>query len=280
MAPTTPLGTRCTNTRFAASTDGGMIPSIRVESAAAMSKYAISSSTSSCASARSGFPWSSVSVRARSSRRRSTSSAIRFMTAARSNADRRAHPSQARLAPAMARRASSLVPSGTDAMTSPVAGLVASKTAPLSEATHWPSMNMLRSSATTPSPPGLEGPLVDLLVRLHVELPRIAHRLRILEGDLRQHGHLVLGEPELLERRDVQVPGELVDLLDGEVRLRRLRFRLLAHGLGDPGEPVGRAGHVELHDRAEEPACEVAVRDVVHASGRLAHGVRRPRRIG
>ena len=38
ITPTTPFGTRYTRTRFAGSTDGGIRPSIRVASAAAIRK--------------------------------------------------------------------------------------------------------------------------------------------------------------------------------------------------------------------------------------------------
>ena len=56
MIETMPRGTRSSRTRLFASTEGGSSPSARVASAAAISKYAISSSTSSNASARLGFP--------------------------------------------------------------------------------------------------------------------------------------------------------------------------------------------------------------------------------
>jgi hypothetical protein len=142
IAPTTPRGTRYWRMRLAASTEGGIAPAIRVASAAAMRQYATSSSTSSYASASSGFPWSSVSVRARSSRRSSTSSATRSIAAARSNADRVAQSRRAALAEAIARCASSRVPFGTVPSTSPVAGLVASTRSPDSDATQAPPITI------------------------------------------------------------------------------------------------------------------------------------------
>ncbi len=139
---TTPRGTRYRKTRLPASTEGGMRPSARVASAAAMSKYAISSSTSSRASASSGLPWSSASVRASSSRRASIAAATRRIAAARSNADDRAHAGQACCAAAIARLASAREPSGTVAITSPVEGLCASKVAPSTASTHAPPIHI------------------------------------------------------------------------------------------------------------------------------------------
>src|SRR5205085_4839971 len=109
----------------------------------------MSSSTSSRASASSGFPWSIASVRARWSRRRSISDAIRSIEVARSNAESRPHATEAVFAAAIARRASSLVPSGTEPITSPVEGLTASNVAPLSEGTHSPAMCIRYASAMT-----------------------------------------------------------------------------------------------------------------------------------
>ena len=68
------------------------------------------------------------------------------MTAARSKADRAAQSCHAAFAATMARCASSLVPSGMVPITSPVDGLVASNTLPLSESTHLPSMCIFNSS--------------------------------------------------------------------------------------------------------------------------------------
>ncbi len=142
MTPATPRGTRYTNTRLPSVTDGGIRPSTRTASAAAISKYAISSSTSSNASARSGLPWSSASVRAISSRRPSIASATRRIARARSKAVSPDHAANASRAASTARRTSPRVPSGSVPITSPVEGEVASNVDPLSEPTHSPAMNI------------------------------------------------------------------------------------------------------------------------------------------
>jgi hypothetical protein len=121
-----------------ASTDGGIKPSSRRASPAAIRQYSTSSSTSANASVRSGLPWSSVSARARSSRRSSMIAATRSIAAARSKAEREAHAPAAALAAAIARPASSRVACGTDPIVSPVAGLVASIRPPDSLSTHEP----------------------------------------------------------------------------------------------------------------------------------------------
>src|SRR4051812_34265168 len=100
----------------------------------------MSSSTSDRASATSGLPWSSVRTCASSARRASIAAAIRSIAAARSNADSLAQRSAARAAAAIARRASSRVPRGIAPMIRPVDGLTASKTSPLADADHSPSM--------------------------------------------------------------------------------------------------------------------------------------------
>ena len=133
-----PRGTRYASTRFEASWDGGIDPSSRVQSAAAIRQYSISSSTSPYASLCSGLPWSSVSTRASSSRRSAISSATRSIAAARSNADRVAQSREAAFAAAIARRTSSRVPSGTVPSDSPVDGLDASIRAPDSDSLQAP----------------------------------------------------------------------------------------------------------------------------------------------
>ena len=104
MTPTTPFGNAVDEDPLLGSTDGGSRPSIRVASAAAIRKYRSSSSTSPYASATSGLPWSSVSARASSSRRRSMVAAIRSRAAARSNGEVRPHAPAARAAASIARR--------------------------------------------------------------------------------------------------------------------------------------------------------------------------------
>ncbi len=79
-------------------------------------------------------------MRARSSRRSTISSATRSIAAARSKADSAAHPRHASFAAATARCASSRVPSGTEPIVSPVAGLVAASRA--SESTHAPPITI------------------------------------------------------------------------------------------------------------------------------------------
>ena len=78
---------------------------------------------------------------ARSSRRSTISSATRSIAAARSKAERAAQSRHAAFAAAIARRASSRVPSGTVPIVSPVAGLVASSRAD-SDSTHLPATTM------------------------------------------------------------------------------------------------------------------------------------------
>src|SRR5581483_6227267 len=68
ITPTTPRGTRYARTRFDGSCEGGSEPSRRVASPAACRQYSTSSSTSPYASVCRGFPWSSVSASASSSR--------------------------------------------------------------------------------------------------------------------------------------------------------------------------------------------------------------------
>src|SRR6476469_8046834 len=140
MTPITPRGRRTSRTRLSAVTAFASRPSSRLPSSAAFRQYWTSSSTSSLDSA-SGFPWSSVNVCTRLSRRRSTSSATRCSAAARSNALRRAQPVAASFAAAIARRASSRPPRWTVPIVSPVAGDSASNVSPDSAVVHSPAMN-------------------------------------------------------------------------------------------------------------------------------------------
>ena len=95
ITPTTPRGRRTSITRLPGENELGSSPPSRLASSAAIRQYSTSSSTSSNASARSGLPWSSVSVRASSSRRDSMMSPTACIFAARSNAVSRAQPSAA-----------------------------------------------------------------------------------------------------------------------------------------------------------------------------------------
>ena len=150
ISPSTPTGRRTRSTRLPGAALSGIRPSRRLASSAAMRKNSISSPTSTSASALSGLPWSSVQMRASSSRRRSQASATRWMSAARSNPVRPAHAWKAAFAAAIARRASSRLPSATGPSDSPVAGLVASTMAPVAASRQSPSMNMrVRLSFTT-----------------------------------------------------------------------------------------------------------------------------------
>ena len=63
ITPTTPRGRRTSITRLPGENEFGSSPPRRLASSAAIRQYSTSSSTSSNASARSGLPWSSVSVR-------------------------------------------------------------------------------------------------------------------------------------------------------------------------------------------------------------------------
>ena len=69
--------------------------------------------------------------------------------AARSNAVRRAQPSAAARAAAIARAASARSPCATWAISSPVAGLVAVKVSPLALGVHSPATNSSRTATTT-----------------------------------------------------------------------------------------------------------------------------------
>ena len=103
ITPTTPRGRRTSITRLPGENEFGSSPPRRFASSAAIRQYSTSSATSSNASARRGLPWSSVSVRARSSRRASIRSPIACILAARSNAVSRAQPSAAPRAASIAR---------------------------------------------------------------------------------------------------------------------------------------------------------------------------------
>ena len=160
ITPTTPRGRRTRNTRLPGENEFGSSPPSRFASSAAMCQYSTSSSTSSYASARSGLPWSTVSVRASSSRRDSITSATATIFAARSNAVRRAHASAAARAASIACRASSRSPCGTVPITSPVAGLVASNVSPVALARQSPPTNISCSvvvAIARPSSPGSRG---------------------------------------------------------------------------------------------------------------------------
>src|SRR2546426_4166056 len=119
----------------------------------------------------------------------------------------------------------------------------------------------------------LEGAGVDPLVILGIDVPRVADALRIGRGFLGEHGYLLLGKAELVERWDVEVLGQLVNVFDPDLGRLPNRFvdDLEPQRLADPGEALGLAGVVVLHHRGEQPAGQRAVRGVVHAARGLAH---------
>src|SRR5438874_3261457 len=131
-------------------------------------------------------------------------------------------------------------------------------------------------------PPRLEGAGVDLFVIAGIDVARIADGLRVFLRFLGEHRDLILGKAELVERWDVEILGQLVDILDRDFgRLPDgLVGRVQGERLRDSGEALGFAGVVVFHDGRQQAAGERTVRCVVHAARALAHGVRRARRVG
>src|SRR6516164_6678871 len=149
MTPTTPSGTRSVSTRRAAEVDGGAPPGRRIASSAAIRKYSASSATSSRASAASGLPWSSVSVRASSSPRSSIAAATVRQQTARSKAASAAQAGQAAPAAATASSTSAGLATATEANSSPVAGLTAG-IAPARPSRQAPPTQIRYSRTTAP----------------------------------------------------------------------------------------------------------------------------------
>src|SRR6266550_6447599 len=91
--------------------------------------------------------------------------------------------------------------------------------------------------------PRLEGASVDPLVVLGIDVARVADTLRIGRGLFGEHGNLLLGKAELVERWDVEVLGELVDVFDPDLGRLPDRFvgDLEPHRLPDSGEAFGLA---------------------------------------
>src|SRR2546423_988767 len=139
----------------------------------AIRKYSMASPTSPTASALYGLPWSRLSQWASSSRRLSITSAIRCNNVARSKAPSEAMAGRARYAASTARLASARVPLGNWAITSPLAGLLASKVSPPSDSTHRPSTNILSVSTLSatfiPLPPVDSDPGVENRVSAHLD---------------------------------------------------------------------------------------------------------------
>ena len=71
----------------------------------------------------------------------------------------------------------------------------------------------------------LEGTGVDPLVIFRVHVSRIADALRVGGSLLGEQRDFVLGEPELVERRDVEVFGQLIDVFDANLGGLPHRFR-------------------------------------------------------
>src|ERR1700694_3396660 len=80
----------------------------------------------------------------------------------------------------------------------------------------------------------LKGPRVDLLVVPGVDISRVADGLRVGLSLLRQQWDLLFREAELVQRRNIEVLGQLIDILDrqlgrfpdgfvGDVEAERLR---------------------------------------------------------
>src|ERR1700730_4046259 len=126
-------------------------------------------------------------------------------------------------------------------------------------------------------PPRLEGARVDLFVIARIDVARIANALRIFLRLLGEHGNLVLGKAELVQRWDVEVLGELIDVLDSNLGCLPggLVRGVQGERLGDPSKALRLAGVVVFHDGCEQAAGQRAMRRVMHAPRALAHRVRR-----
>src|SRR5450759_3516960 len=237
-----------------------------------MRKYSAASSTSPSASAKSGLPWSSVSRWPSSSRRFSMASAMRCRRFERSKPFSAAIAERALWAASTARFASARVPFGTWAITSPVAGLVASNSCPLSDSVHLPSTNIFRTERATSmviSLPFNWSPcarpairfglrvkrlLINAAVRGGIDIARIADGLGVVKRLVGEHRNLVLAEAELLHPRDVDVLGQLVDVLDRHLGgpPRRDAAGVKPERHRHAREPLGFAGVVVLHHRSEQ----------------------------
>src|SRR5207244_11299186 len=79
----------------------------------------------------------------------------------------------------------------------------------LSVLVHIPSAGVGQRPGDLAVAARLEGAGVDPLVILGIDVPRIADALRVGRGLLGEHGNLLLGKAELVERWDVEVLGEL-----------------------------------------------------------------------
>src|SRR3989449_1581796 len=145
-AATGPTGWRNTQYRFPGWGEGIHSPVIRRASSANQPKYPSENWTSFFASSN-GLPFSSVTSRARSSRRTSMSSWIRRRNRPRSLGASTDHSRKAACAAATARSTSGTAPLVTRAMTERSAGLMTSNAAPPSACTHSPLIYMRSTSA-------------------------------------------------------------------------------------------------------------------------------------
>src|SRR5712692_5747907 len=150
-AATGPIGWWSTQYRFPGVGEAIHSPAIRRASSANQPKYPSENWTSFFASSN-GLPFSSVTSRARSSRRTSMSSWIRRRNRPRSLGACTDHSRKAACAAATARSTSGTAPLVTRAMTERSAGLMTSNAAPPSACTHSPLMYMRSTSATEPLP--------------------------------------------------------------------------------------------------------------------------------
>src|SRR5262245_15440486 len=140
--------------RLLTSLEGMIAVSIRLTSSAANRKFSAVSSMSGIASAVKGFPCSSESSRANSSRRSSIRSAILWQTSPRSQADSAAHFGWASRAARAARAMSSSLALGASASFSPVAGETISRASSPVDSTQSPPMkfcSVLTVTAIAPS---------------------------------------------------------------------------------------------------------------------------------
>src|SRR5438445_8537808 len=81
-------------------------------------------------------------------------------------------------------------------------------------ASTWLGAGVRQCPSDGAMPSCLEGAGVDLLVTTGVDVARVANRLRVGLRLLGEQGDFVFREAELVERRDLEVFGELEDIFD------------------------------------------------------------------
>src|SRR6059036_2536839 len=96
----------------------------------------------------------------------------------------------------------------------------------------------------------LEGAGIDPLVILGVDVSWVADALRIGRGFFGEHGNLLLGKAELVERGNIEVLGQLVDVFDSNLGRLPDRFvgDLEPQCLADSSEALRLARVVVFHD--------------------------------